>query len=195
MCVVISSIDGLASKGISRVEEVDHGHVVEVDARHHSHMPELVRMTPSIKKTRELLLWETVSVEQQTRDVGQSRLEEWCDEAECVGESFGVGCVAQWDDTRACHANKDEDAEVPEAWQIKEWVQRQDAANNAHTKREGHEDPLFGIAKEPIVQSSHDRGCDQDADPDVVECGCTAHHRQARMAEKGVVESGADEAF
>jgi len=186
-------VDGLAAIGVSIIEKVHHGHVVEVDTRDDSHMPELVGVTPSVKESGELLLWEAMSIEQQTRHVCQTRLEEWSDKAKSVGESLGVGRIGQRNDSGTGHAKEDKDTEVAEAGQIEKWVEGQDATNDAHAKGEGHEDPLFTVAKEAIMQRRHDRGGDQDTNPDIVECSSTAHDGQTRVAEEGMVEGGADQ--
>lgn len=176
--MLVTAVDGLAAKGISRVVKVHHGHVVVVDACNHSHMPDLVRVAPAVKETGELLFGESVSVEQKTGQVGQPRLEEGEDKVPGVGEALHVGNISQGYDARASHAQEDEDAKVAERWQVKEWIQGQNAAHDTHAETERQKDPALSVTEEAIVEGGHDRGSDQDADANVVERGGTSHYGQ-----------------
>lgn len=193
LVVVISAIDSLASKRIARVVEMYHRHVMVINARNNGHMPDLMRMTPPVKDSRKLLLGEPMSVEQQSCQVSQARLAKGCDKVPCVEGPLHVGDIGQGHDARAGHSQEDKDSEVAEAGEIEKGVKGQDAADNAHPERERQKDPPLNVAKKSIVQCCHDRGCDENTDPNIVQCGGTAHYGQTRVAEEGVIEGRADE--
>lgn len=70
-------------------------------------------------------------------------------------------CIGEWDDTRACHAEEDEDSEVAEGGEVEFWVEGDDASYDPHTTREGEEHPTFSrVTKESIVKCRHHGGCD-----------------------------------
>lgn len=154
--VVVSAIDSLASEGIARVVEMHHRHVMVINARNNSHMPDLMRMTPPVKDSRELLLREPMTVEQQSCQVSQARLAKGCDKVPGVEGSLHVGDIGQGYDARAGHSQEDKDPEVAEAGEVEEGVEGQDAADNAHPERERQKDPPLNVAKESVVQCCHD---------------------------------------
>lgn len=154
--MIVSSIHSLASKGIARIVEMHHRHIMVIDARNNSHMPDLMRMAPSVKDSGKLLLGESVSIEQQSCEVGQSRLAKGCDKVPGVERSLHVGDISQRHDARTGHAEENKDAEVTEAGEVEERVEWQDATDDTHPERERQKNPPLNVAKESIVQRSHD---------------------------------------
>jgi len=144
-------------------------------------------MTPTIKETGELLLRETMTIEQEACQVGHPGFKKWRNEVPGVEKALRVGNIGQGHDSGAGHPEEDKDSEVTERRQIKERVEGQNAPNDAHPQGKGQEDPSLRVAKESVVQGGHDRGRDKDTDTNVVQCRRAAHHRQLRVTEERMV--------
>lgn len=108
-------------------------------------------MTPTIKQTGELLLRESMAIEQEASQVGHPGFEKWRNEVPGVEKALCVGNIGQGHDSGAGHPEEDKDSEVTERRQIEKWVEWQNTSNYAHSQGKGQEDPSFRVAKKSVV--------------------------------------------
>jgi len=133
---------------------MDHGHGVEVDSSHDSNVPDLMRGAPMIKDPGELFLGETICIKDESDQISETRLHQRKHESQGFFEAVKINHVKHGEDPGAGHAHKDHDPEDPERGSIKETIERQKTADQAHEEggRE-KQSPLeeSSVAIEPVV--------------------------------------------